>query len=167
MFTIIKKNMTGGYLDMTEKYSTKNRYDLVGNKWKYNPGKYLIIQLKMFDNNLNKKTHNITLADTNGYMNWYDDFITPIHKKYELVGIVAHRGSFNEGHYIAYIKHNTGWYTYNDDIRTQHISYDEMRKFYKSFIPYLILYREVSDKLFDTFNPNTIPKNLVDYLIDV
>ncbi|QKF94259.1 peptidase C19 ubiquitin carboxyl-terminal hydrolase [Fadolivirus algeromassiliense] len=72
----------------------------------YIPNEYLIIQLKVFDEYLNKKTHNIQV----------NDFKYPgTNYEYEFVGKIIHHGmDIDGGHYVANIKYNDQWYLYND-----------------------------------------------------
>lgn len=79
-------------------------------------------------------------------------------QKYDLVGISYHMGGTGGGHYIAYIKHNTGWYEYDDESRTQKPDNGQCK-----YQPYIMLYRRQSTKSFDTINPDNIKGKLEDY----
>ena len=75
----------------------------------------LIIVLKRFDNEGNRKDFEVSfpLSDLNleKYCVGYDKFKS----KYDLYAICNHEGNANYGHYWAYCKNqNNKWYNYND-----------------------------------------------------
>jgi hypothetical protein len=156
----------------------------------YNFNKYLICQLAIFDEKRNKIKTDIKLAQSDGFITLANG---DINKQYELVGIVAHSGvSIGGGHYLAYIKHTSGWYYYDDNkYRFQindNCSYDNMIEFLKKEIDdeneqyiinentylyknsqdaYIVLYREFTKENFKIVNPDTIPDQMADYLVDI
>lgn len=134
--------------------------------------KYLICHLLIFDfqNNGIKVKSNLQLAKNNGFIT-----INENNNKieYELVAIVVHSGqNIQSGHYLAYIKHNTGWYHYDDTVRTQintNSDYNSMVQYMKSKNedPYIVLYRQKSKYKFNIYNPNSIPQDMNNYLVPV
>ncbi|AYV78441.1 MAG: ubiquitin carboxyl-terminal hydrolase [Edafosvirus sp.] len=86
----------------------------------WNPPEILCIQLKRFNNtgyrimkNHSKVTFPLKDLELNQNYSEYHkcDF------KYDLYGVIEHRGVFGGGHYVAYCKNamNGKWYEYNDD----------------------------------------------------
>ena len=127
-------------------------------KYNYIPGKYLLIHLKIFEydaqGNVKKLSHQLGLTDDDdgtikfSYIGKNDD----ITEHYELIGICYHLGpNLHSGHYIANIKHSSGWYTY-DDIDSKNKYRSGPKETYKKEYltdsnkpqPYILLYKQIS-----------------------
>ncbi|GCE98120.1 ubiquitin carboxyl-terminal hydrolase 8 [Zygosaccharomyces mellis] len=80
----------------------------------------LVLQLKRFEHHLNG--NNVKLNDIVEFplylnMRNYCDGDDVPDIVFELIGIIAHRGTVNEGHYIAFTKVTTGhWFKFNDSM---------------------------------------------------
>jgi len=97
----------------------------------------LIIQLKLYNNNMNKVNYNFDypeVLDMSNYcINYYNDNLN-----YQLYGISIQGGSMKGGHYYSICKSDEKWYRYNDE------SVNEIRKedvFNK--IPYCLFYKRI------------------------
>lgn len=59
---------------------------------------------------------------------------------YELMGVVAHSGTKNGGHYIAYVKRNNKIYKCDDDkINQKEKGFQDL--YQTNFSPYILLYK--------------------------
>ena len=92
---------------------------------------------------------NIDLFSNNGQIVVKD--YNNINYTYDLIGIIAHRGqTMLGGHYIAYIKYNSIWYMYDDNVRIdniRNINIMQHMETYTSdmgpFTPYVLLYEKL------------------------
>ena len=127
------------------------------------PGKYMFVFLSIFATG-NKIHHQIGLSDSNNELKInYIKNNAELTKTYILLGVVIHHGgTINSGHYTCFINHDGKWYDYNDSSRNPTT--------FNSSSAFIVLYREKEKKLFDTIDPETIPKDLIGpngYLQDV
>jgi len=123
-----------------------------------NPSKYFFLRL----NTIIK--HGVPLLDVNIPIKNINEIeiektIDDTKKKYELIGLGKYTGS----HYTAYIKHYTGWYFYDDLGGKRDHVLDMTNQIITTKSP-ILLYRQKSDYLFDTIDPNIIPLNMNEYL---
>ena len=147
----IKENNTSIY-NLLNNYTKIEKLD-DNNKWKcdkcnniVNPNKrimywklsdILIIQLKLYNNKLNKVNYKFDypeILDMNNYcVNYYNDNL-----KYQLYGICIQGGGLNFGHYYAICKSGEDWFRYNDESVNQVRKEDAFNK-----IPYCLFYKRI------------------------
>ncbi|KPI37175.1 uncharacterized protein AB675_1549 [Cyphellophora attinorum] len=61
--------------------------------------------------------------------------------KYDLVGVVAHYGDLNSGHYISYVNFKTEWYRLNDKVKTASNFQEAVHHDPQGFQPYLLVWQ--------------------------
>jgi len=106
--------------------------DNIMNLWKSSD--ILVITIKCFNNNLEKKIKNINYPINNFDISKYINKSSPFNNNniYDLIGINIHlsllKNNINIGHYISYIKNfnNNKWYLYNDDSEPVELSEDNL-----------------------------------------
>lgn len=97
----------------------------------------LIIQIKLYNNQLNKMNINIDfplILNMNEYcIDYYNDGM-----EYELHGITIQGGSLDFGHYYSVCKHGDKWFMYNDK-NVNEINIDTL----KNITPYCLFYKRI------------------------
>lgn len=103
------------YLDRCQTIQHKGKANNAIKYYYIEPGqnqKYLIVQLKIFNNKLQKINKNIIYEQSMKYKN----------KNFELVGIIEHRGNtIQRGHYVSYIKTGNTWTLADDTAVTKNV----------------------------------------------
>ena len=97
------------------------------------PGPFLLIQLKRFDNHLQKLDHLVQGSFTVRVKNTY----------YELIAIVDHLGNYNNGHYRTILESKKKWYLCEDDKIPQEVPKNLV--FSKANYIYLFQQKELSE----------------------
>lgn len=100
--------------------------------------KYLSIHFKIFeyDRNSFKKISKHINFEKNIDISAYCSKNTTNKTKYELFGVIVHQGSYQFGHYVAFILNNNKWFMYNDEIINES-SFENV----KSQSVYMLFYR--------------------------
>ncbi len=143
-----EENLTGDNQYHCDK--CKKKVDATKKLYIWEPPEVLIVQLKRFKNDKLRswKTESkvefpmkdLELTDN------YSEIYQRDNCKYDLYGIVEHRGSLNFGHYVAYCKNgvNKRWYEFNDS-SVFHVPDDDITKEVVTEQAYILFYVRNTD----------------------
>jgi hypothetical protein len=102
-----------------------------------NTSKFIVIQLKLYDNLLRKQRQPIQFDNAN-------NTITINGINYNLKSVIFHQGAtMNSGHYIAAVRINTQWTLFNDNLPLQTLAnINDVDQ--NTYSPYMFLYERVT-----------------------
>jgi hypothetical protein len=110
---------------------------------------YIIINYPVFSEDGNKILINIK--------NIEQDIINQKREKYELLGVVGHKGrTIHEGHYVAYVRRGKEIY-YCDDLKKQITTINNFNEINQGrFTPYILLYKKKNHEIPDLGRPKVL-----------
>jgi ubiquitin C-terminal hydrolase len=137
IYEYTKQNIHNNTTDLPPviEYNNNKVYEIID----YYCKDYIMVRIQAFDQNHNKKFHNILLCMSN-----YCIVLSKI--KYKLIAVIVHIGStIHSGHYVCYINDNNIWYRCDDNsVQRVNDAFLNPNR-YINELPYVLLYKIVSD----------------------